>query len=101
MSAKAAPGLSVIKWKMACGIGMSGYHFITISDNSNDIFDIYPAAVFKQRHFRKSNRVILGIADSMKSARELVAGMIEECLISCGNLNNVRAYYEEYVKEHL
>ncbi len=101
MTAKAGPKISTIKWKMACGIGMAGYHFITLSDNGNDLFDIYPAAVFKQKHFRRSDRVILGVADSMRSARRLISDMVMECLDNSGDINNIRGYYENYIKEHL
>ena len=76
LTEKVTGKISSIKWKMACGIGMVGYHFITLSDNDKDIFDIYPAAVFKQKHFRKSDRIIIGVADSIDSARELTGNMI-------------------------
>ena len=78
LTEKVTGKISSIKWKMACGIGMVGYHFITLSDNDKDIFDIYPAAVFKQKHFRKSDRIIIGVADSIDSARELTGNMIKE-----------------------
>ena len=93
--------LSSIKWKMACGIGMTGLHFITLSDNTNDLFDIYPAAVFKQKVFRKSDRVIVGVADDHKSATQLVETMINDCLHDRGDLSDIRGYFEEYIKEHL
>ena len=101
VSEKIRSKLSVIKWKMACGIGMVGVHFITLADNSKDLFDIYPAAVFKQKIFRKSDRVIIGVADSYDSATLLIEEMIEECMKNCGNLSDVRGYYEGFVKEHL
>lgn len=101
MTKKAERDISSIKWKMACGIGMTGYHFITLSDNDKDIFDIYPAPVFKQKQFRKSDRVIIGVADDMASARELTGIMIKECLDNCGALDNIRGYYERFIKEHL
>ncbi len=98
---KVGPKISSIKWKMACGIGMVGYHFITLSDNASDIFDIYPAAVFKQKRFRKSDRIILGVADSPDSAKELTGRMIRECLDKCGNLSDIRGYFEKFIKENL
>ncbi len=101
MTKAVGPKIGTLKWKMAVGIGMTGIHFITLSDNKKDIFDIYPAAVFKQKRMRRSDRVILGVADSFSSATSLVAQMIEECQKNRGNLSDVRSYFEDFVKEHL
>lgn len=101
VSDKVRSRISVIKWKMACGIGMTGVHFITLSDNAGDLFDIYPAAVFKQKRIRKSDRVIIGVADSYDSALHVVEDMIGKCMNDCGNLSDVRGYYEGYIKDHL
>ena len=101
MSEPVRPKLSSIKWKMACGIGMTHLSFITLADNGKDLFDIYPAAVFKQKSIRRSDRVIIGIAESSKAAEELVRVMIDDCRRSSGDLLDVRGYYEKYVKEHL
>ena len=95
VSDKVRPKLSSIKWKMACGIGMTGLHFITLSDNQNDLFDIYPAYVFKQKSIRKSDRVIIGIADSSSCATELIEQMINDCMQNAGGLNDVRGYFEQ------
>ena len=95
------PKFSTIKWKMACGIGMTGLHFITLADNGVDLFDIYPAAVFKQRSYRRSDRVILGIAHSHKAAIGLTEQMIMECLDNCKDLSDVRGYFEKYIKDHI
>ena len=95
------PKLSSIKWKMLCGIGMTNVRFITLADNANDLFEIYPAAVFKQKSMRKSDRVIIGVADSADSAKELVAGMIGECIGKCGDYSRIRGYYEDFIKDHL
>ncbi len=101
VSGSVSSRLSTIKWRMACGIGMTRLHFITLADNKKDLFDIYPAAVFKQKSMRRSNRVIIGIAGSYKSATELIETMILECLQSRGDLLDIRAYYEDFVKEHI
>ena len=93
--------ISSIKWKMACGIGMTNVHFITLADSKSDLFDIYPAAVFKQKSIRKSDRVIIGVADSGSSAQGLIEQMIKECLEKNGNLSDARGYFENYIKDHL
>ena len=98
VSDKVTTKISSIKWKMACGIGMTGLHFITLADNPNDLFDIYPAYVFKQKRIRKSDRVIIGIADSNSSATALIERMINECLQKAGGLTDVRGYFENIVR---
>lgn len=93
--------LSVIKWKMATGAGLTGLHFITLADNPRDIFDIYPAPVFKQRIFRKSDRVIIGIAGNHNSAVALVEKMIGNCAKNSGSLDDIRGYFDKYIKDHM
>jgi len=93
--------LPVIKWKLMCGIGMTRVHFITMSENKNDIFDIYPASVFKQKIFRKRDLLILGVAAGGDDAKALTGIMVKKCLDSCGDLSDIRGYYEKYVKDHL
>ena len=101
MTEHVRPRLGTLKWKMAVGIGMTGIHFITLSDNKKDLFDIYPAAVFKQKNMRRSDRVIIGVADSHNSATALIETMINDCLRERGDLSDVRSYFEEYVKDHM
>lgn len=87
--------VSTIKWKMACGIGMINLFFITMSQSTTDLFDIYPAVVFKQRSFRKSNLKIIGIASSPADANSLVETMINECIRETGDVMKVREYFEK------
>ena len=94
------PKMSSIRWKMACGIGMTNIHFITLADNKNDLFDIYPAAVFKHKSIRKSDRVILGVAHSYNSATSLIETMIQDFLKEHDDTSDLRAYYEDYVRDH-
>ncbi len=101
MTKAIGPKLSTLKWKMAVGIGITGVRFVTLADNKADLFDIYPAAVFKQKSFRRSDRVIIGIADSSKSANELIESMINDCLKERGDLSDVRSFFEDFIKEHL
>lgn len=86
--------LSTIKWKMACGIGMINTFFITMSLSSEDLFDIYSASMFKQRSFRKSDLIIIGIASDMDEAKNLIVQMIDECIDATGSALNARKYFE-------
>ena len=97
---KVRPKLSSIKWKTACGIGMTGIHFITLADNGSDLFDIYPAIEIKKRRYRKSSRVVIGIAHSRDAATELIELMIRDCM-SASRLSDARGYFEQFVKDHV
>lgn len=96
-----SPKVSKIKLKTISGIGMLNVYFITLSLSGNDIFDIYSSTVFKQRGFRKSNIIILGIADGYDAALEIVNEMISECLVNTKGDLDIRKYYENYIKEHI
>lgn len=96
-----APKVSSIKLKTISGIGMVGVYFITLAQSRNDIFDIYSASVFKQRGIRKSDAVIIGIADSYSGAIELTGKMISECIEGDINPLGIRQYFEQYVSEHI
>ena len=100
MSDEVRPKISSVKWKMTCGIGMTGISFITLSDNKNDLFDIYPAAVFKQKSMRKSDRIIIGVAAS-NSANALIEQMVRECIDNGVGITDIRGYFEQYIKDHL
>ncbi len=93
--------LSSIKWKLACGIGMVKVYFITLADNRSDLFDIYPASVFKQKRFRKSGRVVIGVADSYKGACGLIENMVTDCMNDRPDLSDIRGYFELFIKDHL
>ena len=80
---------------------MIGLYFVTLSDNACDLFDIYPAAVFKQKSIRKSDRVILGVAESYDAATALIEKMVRDSLVKTNSPGAIRSYYEEYVRDHV
>ena len=85
-----------IKWKVAAGIGLTGVYFISLSSNSNDVFDIYSGVMLKLRQMRKSDMVIIGIAHNAEDANMLVAKMIEDCVSNTGSIENMRRYFASY-----
>ena len=64
------------------------------------LFDIYPAAVFKQKNIRRSDRVIIGVAESYNSATGLIEQMINECIEAGKKTEDFRGYFEDFVREH-
>ena len=99
VSDKVNPKLGSVKWKLACGIGMTGLYFITRADNPNDLFDIYPAAVFKQKIIRRSDRVIIGVAESMSGATDLIVKMVDEWRKKDDSLSDIGTFIDEYFKD--
>lgn len=93
--------VSNIKWKTISGIGMVGVHFITLSSKEDDIFDIYPAANFKQKFFRRGEYIVLGIAGDYNSATKLIGEMVTGALKETGDIHKVKGYYRDYIKEHM
>ena len=89
--------LDQIKWKTVCGIGMLNVYFITPAMSGKDLFDIYSAVNFKQRSFRKSNLVILGVAGGESEAYMLVENIINDALEKCGDVTKIRNYINSYI----
>ena len=100
LSDNVSVNVSNIKWKTICGIGMVGIFFITLSHKDGEIFDIYPAANFKQKFFRRGDYVVLGIAGNYAQATNLVGEMVSSALNATGDINKVKDFYIDYVKEH-
>ncbi len=68
-------------------------HLITLAQNEADVFDIYPAALFKQYDFRRRDYVVVGIAESKEAAMQLVRQMIEDCAERSGSYEQLRAQF--------
>ncbi len=93
LTEKTEKKIDTIKWKLAAGAGMVQVHLITLAENEADVFDIYPAALFKQHYFRKRDYTVIGIAESKEAAMQLVRQMIEECLEQSGSYEQLRSYF--------
>ena len=89
--------LATIKLKLFTGAGMVGIHFILLSANKEEVFDIVPAVMFKQRSFRKLPHIVIGIAESRRAAYKLVQEIIEEHLAATGSYFELRKDMEERI----
>lgn len=94
MTESVKPKINSIKLKLYSGIGTVGVYLISFSNNPADVFDIYPAHIFKQKFMRKNDVFIVGVADSKTSAFTLVSDMINECMDRTGSYTDIRKYYE-------
>ncbi len=89
--------LSKIKLKLFTGAGMAGVHLILLSENSEEVFDIVHAAMFKQKRYRKRLHTVIGIAESRRAAFKLIEGIIEDHLSVTGSYLGLRKDIEERV----
>lgn len=93
LTEKTEKKIDTIKWKLGAGAGMVQVHLITLAQNEADVFDIYPAALFKQHNFRRRDYVVVGIAESKEAAMSLVRQMIEDCAKRSGSYEQLRAQF--------
>lgn len=56
-------------------------YVLALPFNDSDMLDIYPAGILVQKHYLKSDIVIIGIADGMEEAKDLMQEVIMECFI--------------------
>ncbi|MCR4656145.1 MAG: hypothetical protein K5770_07960 [Lachnospiraceae bacterium] len=97
LTEKTKKELSTIKMKLFTGAGMAGVYFILLSDNKEDVFDIVPAAMFKEKRFRKRPHTVIGIAESRRAVLKLVKEIVEEHYSVTGSYFELRKDIEERI----
>ncbi len=97
LTKKTEKRLGQIKLKLFTGAGMVGVFFILLSKNEEDVFDIVPAGMFKQKSFRKMAHMIIGIGESRRACNELVRKMIAEHYEVTGSYTELRKDIEDRV----
>lgn len=60
---------------------------LTLPSNNHDVLDIYPASILIQRRYMNSDMTIIGIAEGMDEAKELMQTIIMECYNSTGDFD--------------
>ena len=60
-------------------------YVLALPFNDSDMLDIYPSTILVQKHYMKSDIVIVGIAEGMEEAKDLVQEVIMECYIETGD----------------
>jgi hypothetical protein len=99
LTGKTDKKLSKIKRRLRLGAGMTGLYFIMLSENPNDVFDIVPAPVFKQRSFRHRDHTIVGITESMSEAYSVVGDIVLEHYERTGKYTGLKDdFVSHYIK---
>ena len=84
--------IKTIKWKLKHGCGMVNIHVLLLAENGQDVIDIVPAPIFKQRAYRKENHTVIGIAGNYDSAISLVSDIYNYHYEEFGNYSGMREY---------
>lgn len=66
-------------------------YVLALPFNESDVLDIYPSNILVQKHFLKSDLVIVGIADGKKEANNMMQKIIMECFSKTGGFD-LRGY---------
>lgn len=69
-------------------------YVITLPFNDYDVLDIYPSCVLTQKWYKDSDMVVVGIAEGMEEAMDMVQLIIMDCLNEIGEIK-VKKYIME------
>lgn len=83
-----------IRMKLESGAGMVGVYCIALPLYGSFPLEIYNAAVLKQRWFRRSDLLIVGLADSLINAEILSSEILSDVKKARGDYNS-RCFFTE------
>ena len=84
-----------IKMKLNSGAGLLGVYCIAVPVCGSDPLEIYNAAELKQRWYRRSPLLIVGLAGGRKEACYLSANILSEIFEKQGDYDSRRFFGEE------
>ena len=67
-----------IKWKIRHNAGQINIYVITIASNPQNLLDIIPAQELMQKAYPKKDMLVIGLAQGMDEAYEIVTQIIDE-----------------------
>lgn len=76
-----------IIWKINHRAGMVKAYVITLPSNESNVLDIYNSAELMQKHYRKQQLFVVGIASGYAEALEVVRQIIEDVYRESGGVN--------------
>lgn len=85
--------------KIRNGIFQFDKFVLALPFNDSDILDIYPSNILVQSHYLKSDMMILGIADGMEEAREVMQRIIMDCYRETGEFHLKNYIFEKISME--
>lgn len=85
------PKKNKIVRNLKLGVGQLGLFVIALSDG-DDLFDIYPIMLFKQRMMRRMPFHIVGLASSNEEATQLIQDYLVQMLNRHANAASLKEY---------
>lgn len=82
--------------KIKNGRAQINKYVIALPFNDYDVLDIYPSYVLTQKWYKDSDMVIVGIAEGMEEAMDMVQLVIMDCLNETGEIK-----VKQYIMEQL
>lgn len=76
-----------IKWKIKHNAGQINIYVITIASNPQNLLDIIPAQELMQKGYPKKDLFVIGIAQGMGEAQEVVKLIIDEVYQQTGGFD--------------
>lgn len=73
-------------------------YVIALPFNDYDVLDIYPSYVLAQKWYKESDMVIVGIAEGMEEAMDMVQLIIMDCLDETGEVKVKKFILEQMDK---
>ena len=70
--------IAKVKWKIKHNAGQINIYVITIASNPQNLLDIIPAQELMQKGYPKKNLFIIGLAQGMEEAHQVVMQIIDE-----------------------
>ena len=74
-----------IRRKLRTNAGILGVHILSISLQPEEMIDIFPAALLKQRAFPRDELRVFGLAGSWEEALSMLRGIAEETMEATGD----------------
>lgn len=96
LTGSTSKNLTKIKRKLRLGIGTLSLYVIMMSESKEDVFDIVPAQMFKMRKYRHMDHTVIGLAESMKKAYDIIERLVVEHYERTGHYKDLKAGYLEY-----
>jgi hypothetical protein len=92
---KTSEKIKSIKRRLRLGAGIASLYVIMLSKNTNDVFDIVPAPMFKIRSFRHQDHLVIGLAESRRKAYDLVSRIVLDHYNATGQYTGLKDYCKE------
>ncbi len=73
--------------KIKKGKPQGNKYVLTLPRNDYDTLEIYPSVVLLQKWYRDSDMIVVGIAEGMEEAMDMMQLIIMDCLYETGNVN--------------